>query len=166
MDRRHRYAAGLVAALGGLFGNQPSQGQVIIDGGTAAENVRTAGTRAPGLMVGAGVARAVERITPLSPTEITETAEPTDALDEARREFQLEAVAELNEFLVFFLNQLLQRRGFPPFVPEPPAPPDDGANGDGTNGDTTNGDTTNGDTTDGNGDGPRPGDSRDPRGKR
>jgi len=95
----------------------------IIDGGTAYDNVRTAGLRAPGNLVNTGVARAQGNIIlPFGGVEITATERPktpkaiflVDALN---------AIFDQVDTLIFFFDNLLRARaGLPPRLPDTTTP--------------------------------------------
>jgi hypothetical protein len=137
MDRRSGWVCGLAMlaattfGLDGAWGQTNQFGQTIINGPTAANNAAAAGSRGPGNMVGGGISRAADRISPLGRIEITETDRPTSPIGQTLPDAIDTAFAELNQFMFFLLNQFLQREGLPPIVPgDIITPPDDSANGD------------------------------------
>lgn len=137
MNRRAFGACGLVAlgacALGpkSTLGQSNEFGQTIINGPTAGINAGAAGARAPGNMVASSLVRASQQITPLSRPDITETTRPPSPLAQTLPDAIDTAFTELNTFMLFLLNQLLQRQGLPPLVPGDIITPSDGTTTDG-----------------------------------
>ncbi len=116
MKKRDCVLQGLALSSLLLAATPTAPGQQVISGGTAFDNLSSAAGRAPGNLVNAGVARAMEaadrgRAQP----NITETVD-TSAGPQAR--FLADAVAvffrEFNELLAFFGNQLAVRSGLSP----------------------------------------------------
>jgi hypothetical protein len=130
MSDFHRRLTALLAC--GLLAGQataqetPAFGQTIIRT-RPAESVAGSGSRTPGAMVNAGVARTLAN-TQLAqtPIEITEPFEP-DVLDEFRVEAIDILLEQLTEFAFYFGNLLLERARLPSITP----PTDTGGNNDG-----------------------------------
>ena len=124
---RRQLAITTVFALVGA----PIASAQLIQGGTAYDNVRTAGLRAPGNLVNAGLARAQENIIlPFGGVEITETERPQTPkaifLVDA-----IEAIFEQVDTLLFFFDNLLRARaGLPPRLPDVSVPDDSSDDGD------------------------------------
>lgn len=140
MNRRTFGVCGLIAvavcALGpeSTYGQSNEFGQTIINGPTAGINAGSAGARAPGNMVASSLVRASQQITPLSRPDITETSRPPGPLAQTLPDAIDTAFTELNTFMLFLFNQLLQRQGLPPLVPGDIITPSDGTStGDGRN---------------------------------
>ena len=132
MTRRCRWLALLVGACVVVTPIPSAPAQTIIDGPTAADNAGPGpvALRAPGRMVAAGLARALNRAATFrARPQITETSQPSipaQALPVAIDAF----FGELNQFLFFIFNRLLAREGLPSLSPSdflpPELPPDDG----------------------------------------
>jgi hypothetical protein len=96
-----------------------TRAQTIIEGGTARNNARTAGARAPGNMVTAGLVRAKDAVRdPFQSPQITETA---SSVPGPQAIFLAQAanilLDQLNRLFTFFSNLLLERAGLPPLFP-------------------------------------------------
>lgn len=99
-------------------------GQSIITS-TPRESVITAGLRAPGTMVNAGVARTLTNTRlAQSPIEITEQLEP-DVIEGVREEARDIIVEQVTAFFFYFTNLILERAGLPPLEIPTPLPDDD-----------------------------------------
>lgn len=140
--------ASAVVSVAVLCTNLPAQ--TIIEGGTARENVRTAGARSPGNMVNAGLARADSAITIRldGSVDITETSRPATLHSLFVPPAVQIIVDQINAFFAFILNQFLLRAGFDAIdltAVLAPGSGDDGTTGTGDSGTGTDG--TSGDGT-------------------
>ncbi len=99
---------------------EPASAQRIITGATALDNASLGevALRAPGRMVTAGLARAIDRADSFRVRpQITETARPASITAQALPEAIDTFFGELNQFLFFIFNRLLEREGLPPLLP-------------------------------------------------
>ncbi len=117
MTRKNRNSTIVAALLVGAM-SMPIGAQVIIDGGRARDNLRSAAGRAPGNMVSAGVGRALAHANSFwAPVQITETSRPSTA----RALFVADAIeilfGQLNDAIMLFQNLLLARAGRTPVIP-------------------------------------------------
>lgn len=136
MNRQNMTRVAMTVAIGiGLFSTS-AFGQVIINGGTAADNVGGAGSRAPGQMSVRGIARAQQAADDArAPLQITATAPTGTRPIPLFLSMSLQGLLdELNNLLAFFGNRLFERAGFPPLFeldtgsvmnPDDTTPPED-----------------------------------------
>lgn len=143
MTQRCRWLAPLVGACVVVTPMTSTPAQTIIDGPTAADNAGPGpvALRAPGRMVTAGLARALERAATFrARPQITETSRPPSIPAQALPVAIDTFFGELNQFLFFIFNRLLAREGLPSLSPidflPPELPPTDGVDdGDGESSD-------------------------------
>ncbi|MGB2986837.1 MAG: hypothetical protein WBE26_13275 [Phycisphaerae bacterium] len=118
MTNRNTWTMGFVAAVAALVINAPANGQSILEGQTAFDNLDATRGRAPGNMVRTGFARAqtfadATRV----PVQITETSRPTPP----HAQFMADAIEivfdQLQQTLLFLGNRLLARAGLAPLLP-------------------------------------------------
>lgn len=174
MARRNTRLTTVLVPVVAMSLSTAARAQTIIQGGSAAENVRSAGARAPGNMTTAGIARAQQAAQAArARVEITETPSTTPGI---REMFVTELVdimvEQINQFFIRFVNLLLERAGLPPLMLTDLLPPltdigDIGGLGDATDsaGTTDLGDGADGmdvdDGVDESGDPGAPGDATD-----
>jgi len=143
---------------GGL--TSPVIGQMT-EGGTAFDNLQTVGARAPGNMVTAGVARALETVVfPFGGVTITESSRPQSP----KATFFVDAINaifdQVDTLVLFFDNLLRARAGLPLTLPNIPSAGTGGSVNSGDTGGTGGGTGGSVNTGDGRGGGGRGGDGR------